>query len=1270
MIDRISMQKRYVYILLLFLSCTLISNAQLHFFRQYSLEDGLPQSEVNDMAEDKFGYLWLGTNGGGLCRFNGVDFEVLTKKDGLLENIVMGLHSDNEYNLWIASQKGISKYDGKDFKHIVYSDTTLYQERTQFLETIDGRVWALVREVTGERKLLCFINDELIDYSEQHKDIFTDNKIFFITQVGPKQILISSLKGIFSIEDGVLSKKESIGNYNLSSGVNVPILYDKYRNTWMLSFKSEEEVELLKISYTGEITSLVWPSGIPIQRIFSVYEDRFAGVWIAVAANGVVRYNEDGEYKVYNKSNGLKATLITCMKEDREGNMWFGTSGFGLLKYGGDKFVAFNEQNGLASNIVRLIAQDNSGTIYFGDDNNTITLFDGKEVKRFIDGNHSGMGQARSMVELANNKLLFGTLSGLYEYNKGSVKNVSKDYGLNPYAPVVGIIKDRDTLYLGVYGVGLVKYQPGKKTIWYTKKNTNINSSFITHIFKDSKGLIWVSSTSGVSVLKGQEFINYSDKDHLNAAWVLQAAEDKLGNIWLATFTGGLNRFDGKSFEYYDTSKGVTSDNIYSVVSDAEGNIWAGTQNGVDKITIGSDGKVLSIHNFDKDDGFIGIENNGSCNLLAKDGSIWFGTINGAMRYNPEEERVNYQEPPVYIRQVLLNFKKPDWTKENKKVKYDSLVAWFNKPEGLKLSHDNNHVAFKFDGLCFTVPEKTKYKWKLEPLETEWSPENELNMAFYPSLAPGNYTFRVVAGNNDGIWNEEGAEYSFQIVPAWHQVVWVRGLAILIIVLAIVFLIRRRIQKEEFIKQELESRLSSKKIEIQKQQSEIKNQNEILKEQKEQLQIQAESLQKAKSNLERLSQIGQLITSNLSVDKISDQLYHSVSKVMSTDVFSIGLYNEKEKSIDFVHSYLNGERQPFVRYLIEDKERLAIYSFTHNEEIVIEDFYKEYSKYIKEIRPVPQGAETESVIYIPLRTANDVIGVISVQSIKKSAYTSYHVNFLQNIANYSAIAIGNALKYQELRMRQDLLKNEHDNILGEKDALHSQKDTLETLNFEKSQLLSLFVKGIQEPLNVVLSQLKDFIHESSNCSEEQLSFLNGLIDTLRKQNDIINKVLEVHNIDMDFYEYQPQEIDVFEVTGKVIEEARIESDKKGVELFFKGMNLLGNLDMSLYMKVVENLIANAVKYSPSGKRVTILLSNPGDSIRLEVHDQGPGLSEEEKKNIFEKFSQMPKTNELMAPSSGLGLYIVKKYVTKMSGKVKCESVEGFGATFIVEFPLT
>ncbi|GAF04225.1 ligand-binding sensor domain-containing protein [Saccharicrinis fermentans] len=574
------MKLKFVHIVFVVFLLPCVLNGQHHFFRQYSLEEGLPQSEVNDIAEDQFGYLWLGTNGGGLCRFNGMHFDVLTKKDGLLEDLVMGLYSDNNYDLWIGSPKGVIKYNGKDFKYYLKSDTAIFQDRMQFMEMMDGSVWLMARSVSGEKVIYRFREGEVTDFTRENKAFFKDKTIFYMSKSGPKKMMIATDKGVCEIENNQVTLSHMQETYGLEDKILIPLLQDKYRNQWVLAFgKGDGTQNLLVLGLNGDVKDIDWPKEIPLDRVFRAYEDRDGGVWVAVSSGGIVWFHDD-KIKLFNNSNGLKTSLVTSLGEDREGNMWFGTSGSGVFKYGGDKFVSFNEESGLGGNIVRSIFQDSEGKVYLGDDNNTISVFDGEKVELLQASADAKMAQARSMLELKNGNVLVATVGGLYEYDHKRFISVGEKYGLDPQTPVVDMIQQGDTIWMGIYGKGLFKYVPGQLSHWFTPANSGLVSPFITNLFVDSKQNIWISTTKGVFKYDHIHFVHFSDVNQLNSSWVLQTAEDKVGNIWFATFTGGLNRYDGQRFTYFDSSTGVRSDNVYSVIADAEGNIWAGTKMG------------------------------------------------------------------------------------------------------------------------------------------------------------------------------------------------------------------------------------------------------------------------------------------------------------------------------------------------------------------------------------------------------------------------------------------------------------------------------------------------------------------------------------------------------------------------------------------------------------------------------------------------------------------------------------------------------------------
>jgi ligand-binding sensor domain-containing protein len=247
--------------------------------------------------------------------------------------------------------------------------------------------------------------------------------------------------------------------------------------------------------------------------------------------------------------------------------------------------------------------------------------YDGRDIVNVLTEENSPIGFIRKFLELDNGNLLIGSSKGLWEYDGKDFNKVNRKYGLEQASGVGDIIWDGNELLISVLGKGVARYN-GRHTEFITAEQDDILSNRIDHLMKDSKGNIWMSAKrAGVSKFQGNPLrpvesrdedsgsrvVNYDADNGLNNEYIMQIAEDKNGNLWMASYGSGLNIFDGEEFRYLDSEGGLTSDNIYSVIADNEGNIWAGTQNGVDKITVNDQGEIQCIINYDKYDGFSGI---------------------------------------------------------------------------------------------------------------------------------------------------------------------------------------------------------------------------------------------------------------------------------------------------------------------------------------------------------------------------------------------------------------------------------------------------------------------------------------------------------------------------------------------------------------------------------------------------------------------------------------------------------------------------------------
>nr|WP_321450143.1 two-component regulator propeller domain-containing protein [uncultured Carboxylicivirga sp.] len=1239
-------------------------SGQHYHFKQYSLEEGLPQSEIYGLVEDQFGYIWVGTNGGGLCRFNGMGFEDFTRKDGLLDNIVLGLHHDENYNLWIGTPKGIQKFDGTRFTTILESDSTLFNNRISFCEIGENNLWCITQFVTGKQVIYKIENDSLINYSEKFEEELGDNFIFRIVADRESNLLIATRNNLYKYNGQTLDIVDTKPLGIDSKAIKYPLFVDRNNQMWCMLFYHEGKTELVVHKSANKIEKIPVPNKIKGKTIFDGFEDRTGSLWFLIENGGVLNYSKRG-WRLFDKSNGLPIEMVYKIHEDAEGNIWMGTIGGGLVRYNGDLFTSLNHTSGLTDDMIRSIYQDSKGTLYFADGDGGFTTLNNGKIKQYPDKSIADFGSISSFLELPNGKTLIGSHNGLFSLNGNSAKPVNTSFGWKKQLPINGIVQIKDTTFFATLGYGLIKSVKGKATL-FNSYNSKLPSNTITNLFVDSKSRLWVSTTRGITQYFNGSFSEFPEQKKLSTSYVLQAAEDASGQIWFASFTKGLIIYNNKNWTTFDTSNGLSSDNIYSIISDNKGNIWAGAQNGVDKLSISNTGEVKAIDYFDRHDGFVGIENNSSANFKDNEGKLWFGTVKGVMCYNPSERRINYLPPPVYIRNIELSYKKPTWYSDEYKTRYDSLVPWFGIPNSLTLPKEQNNISFTFDALCYTTPEKIKYKWRLEPIENEWVYGNTNEVA-YPSLPPGDYTFRVTAANNNGIWNEEGAIYNFSIHPAWYQTFAFKVIIAALVIMVVLLLIFVWMQNVKKLRFEMETLVVAKTKEITSQKAQIEAKNKELENQKEKISKQTQSITASFNDLEKLTDIGKKLTANLSINRIFDLVYKATSEIMDTYLFGFALYNNETNSLDFQNVILQGERIPFLTFSVDDTERLSIHCLLNDKEIFIRDFDQEYKQYVNEIRPVPGDINSKSIIYIPIKVNEAPFGVLTVQSAKLGAYNGYHLNFVRNIAIYTSIALENANTFKQLKQQQKDLQLAKETAISQKEQMEKQRDDLDRLYEENNHLIRLFTTELEKPITSSLSIANTLQGDDNISLKEMNEAMAKILESLWQIKDMLNQVSEIKRLENEDFQINKSKISLPSLLKEVKAQYQEYLDNKNIEVIWDLSDVIVESDYTLLEKIFSNLLSNAIKFSEPQTNVTINCYEDDKMVTIGVRDEGPGMTEEDQEKLFTKFNKLSNKNSNKV-SSGLGLYIVKRYIDSLNGHISCTSHVGIGTTFYVRLP--
>jgi len=1251
------MQKVLILLLSFFIINSFTASGQYYNFQNYTVEDGLPQSQVFALYQDVRSNLWLGTYGGGLARFNGKEFEVFRRADGLFSDQIGEITGDTLGNIFIKTSLGLTIFNGIEFANYPFTDGNLLRSERMLFDK-NGHIWIRVLTNDDNAVVYMFDGNTFHNMSGKFEELKEHQRENGLTADAEGNILVSVGQKLFMISDDQINL-HPITSLPEFDNRTIGFLYKSVDDRILIVglSKTEDNKAYLYNEKEG-LTDFTLPKEVG-DNIAYFFEDRIGDLWLLNLNKKTLfrwdRHSGNNKLERYKEDSGLPVESIRSMVQDKEGNIWIGTDGYGLFKYGGSKFISFLSTQGLDEYIIWAIRQDSKGNYWFGTAANGILKYDGKELKSYKHLEKEPLGIIHEILEY-NGSHLIGSQNGLWILDGNSIKKVNSDFGIPEYVNIYDILFVDNGIWFATANQG-VYFFDGKKSENYNSDNTGLGSNSVDDIFLDKSGIIWFATKGGLSRLKNGVIKNFIN-DQFGLFTISQITEDDFGNIWVASYGGGvcqihIDENDQISVNKIDMDSGLSSNNVYSILTDNEGNIWAGCQQGVDKLTLDEDGKVSNIRNYDNYEGFTGFENNSKANFIDQEGKLWFGTIRGAMVYNPEMDVINTNPPITNITNLKLFYKDVDWNSDDFNDYYDRLTSWNDLPEKLVLPHNINHITFEFEGLSYTVPEKVQFQWKLEGIDTEWSPVSSRTDAVYANLSPGSYTFQVLSGNNDGIWEEQPSEFSFTIRPPFWATWWFRGMVLLFIITVVLIIawLRNKFIREK--REELEQLVAYKTKKLEQQKNEILDKNKELQQQYE--------------NLELLSKIGRDITANITVASLLESVYKKLNSLMDASVMGFGIYRKEKRIIEFQNIITSDKNIDTVEISYDEKFCLAVECLKKNKEIIIQNFEEEFANKPEYWNPPLKGKESVSIVFIPLIYNDNPLGVLTVQSPQVNAYNAYHLNILRNMAIYAKIALENANAYEKIQEHRNDLSKANEDIVRQKGEIEENNQKLIELNNEKSNIIGIVAHDLKNPLTSAFTMANILKNENQNLDEEQKHCIDIIEKSINRMNDMINRLLDIRKIEDKISKLKLEKVNLKKIIRDVNNNLSNEINRKRINLSVEAEELYAQVDPDYATQVFENLISNAIKFSPPHKAVKVILAKDDGKARAEIIDEGPGLTEDDKKKVFGKFQRLSAKPTGGEQSTGLGLSIVKKYVEAMNGKVWCESEQGKGANFIVEF---
>ena len=765
---------------------------QQYSFINFSIEDGLAQSQVLSIYQDPKGYLWMGTYGG-LSRYDGKNFVNYSKEDGLIDNRINSITAGKKGEIYFATLGGINRYNGRSFTSLPLKDELSKNQVTSVAFDRNGNLW-----MGTDGGGVCMYNGMGFVYFSEIDGLMNDYvRSVCLDKNG--NVWFGTRGGICYYDGKAFRKIDS----TIAQPHNVSrIIEDKDKNLWFCSygegvFKYDPSAVLgaslnTFINYTES-------DGLIMDWIRDATQDAEGNFWFA-SRSGVSKFNGK-TFLNFDEANGLFYSNINTVMQDKEGKVWFGTDGKGLLKFTGELFVNYTIQDGLSSDIVMSVTEDNYMNRWYGTYGNGVCRQDtsGKFTNyTMADGLNNNV--IWTCYTDKDNKVWFGTSDGACYFENGKFTSLPDSLPANT---VYSIFRDsKNNMWFGTTA-GVTKYD-GKIFTHYTDAEKNVGKN-VRSIAEDKNHNLWFASSSGLYQYNGNQFkVLNADTSGLSDNNVVSVVIDSEQNVWAGT-SNGITVFGKSGGSALDVDDKYSSNNINFLLISSDEHLWIGTNNGIYELdlTMFRSNSTTKFNHYTNYEGLRSLECNQNAAYEDKSGNLWFGTSDGILKYSPEQSanaRTN-PEPLTHITGVRLFLQPTDWSPFS-----DSIDDATQLPMHLSIDYKKKYLTFDYIGISLNNPGAVRYQFMLEGFDSDWSPVTDATFATYSNLPHGHYTFKVLACNKDGVWNTEPATFSFEITPPFWLTWWFFILAALTVGGLIYMIYRWRVSriKEQHHTQQLE----------------------------------------------------------------------------------------------------------------------------------------------------------------------------------------------------------------------------------------------------------------------------------------------------------------------------------------------------------------------------------------------------------------------------------------------------------------------------------
>jgi hypothetical protein len=765
---------KFLLFLIIVLACNQYSNSQNYSYRQYTVFDGLMQTQVTAVYQDSYGFIWAGTKEG-VCRFDGKNFMHFTNPKGF--GWILSFFEFNNQLYCHTNKKILQLRDDRfvevfDWGEGVMFGCDLYEESGSFF------IWGTERivKITAKERTTYHLPNHTYILSFLY--LHNEEKMYF-----------SGINGFFEMAEGKNPVKINEARYNFLSHIDEGRIFVYQSSYKEVDSKYHGIFEFCE----GEFCPILLPENC---NFFDGEVLRTGDEYIFTCNRSVwVRIDQRGN--ILDKDS-LADVVINDICIDRNGLLWLGTEQ-GLFMLQSYAFRNYEEKSGMPKHVWSIFEDHDENIVFASFTSKLVKMKNGliSEVPNYK--NYLGEGDQFYVEGFCNSlgQWMIPTNDRIFVYDKGNISLIKL---MHNELPACALACFEDTTQKKIYfgtTMGLFVYD--LKTGEY--ENFQTDNANILDIERDTFGRLWVCTNKDVRIFENQGFSEFKENEKEVKNGVISCVRDSKGNMWLA-------RKDGLYVHFYSNEVKVHESSFYFLKVYDQTHILAGGVHGMIYIDIESlyAGEKNAIQQFDRYNGFLGREcgQNGTC--IDSRSQVWIPASESVVLFDPHKIQTDTFAPPAYIYSFDVSGSDLQWTSYTTK-RVDNSMSF-------ETNHTKNNIRITYHAIALPCPERVKYSYRLKGYDDSWIESTEESVV-YTNLRPGNYEFQLIAENEHGYRSKTAAKLSFYVSPAFWQTLLFKIAALLIAagigVVVVLFIVKRR-RENELRKSKLQQQLLSMQL--------------------------------------------------------------------------------------------------------------------------------------------------------------------------------------------------------------------------------------------------------------------------------------------------------------------------------------------------------------------------------------------------------------------------------------------------------------------------